>query len=199
MSPLDQWDELLRRNVIGAGRDQQFTFLYVADVSLTVKNASFGFNPSLSNEQLMSFLEPKSREDSPSWLQADWPPPVVPSPSMAIATALWRIKAALALRTGTKGTSTEEIEAAPLLLLPSLKDQLNSGRIYRAFRASIGIDLRNAEAIAWGLGGIAQSGSVVQVQPQLTNGVPWEELLYQMLLRIDITRRLNKVLNSEDY
>jgi hypothetical protein len=192
--PLDaQWTELMHRNIVGAGTDRQFSFIYVADVSLEIENALFGFDPSLSKDQLTSTLKPGSQDFSPPWLQANWPPPEARFNVEPLALALWRIKAALGIRNETQGKSLKEIEAAPLTVLSGLEGDLRNAQAYRSFRASVVIDMYNPEAITWGFGSIVRKGLPLPTSKKTSKGVPAEELFYQLLLRAEVSRQLERL------
>jgi hypothetical protein len=192
-----QWTELMHRNIVGAGTDRRYSFIYVADVSLKIENALFGFDPSLSEDQLASMLKPGSRELSPPWLQANWPPPKAQFNAQPLALALWRIKAALGIRTVTQGKSLNEIEAAPSKALSGLDGYLSNAEAYRSVRASAVIDADNAEAIAWGFGSIVRNGLPLPIPRKTPNGASAEELFFQLLFRIEVSRQLEAALNSD--
>ncbi len=166
MSSCVTWAELMRRNVVGVGTDQRFAFIYVTDVSLQAENTMFGFDPTLSEDQLLLLLEPKKRELSAGWLQTDWPPPEVQSELRPLAIALWRIRAALGISAGKQRKSPEEIEAGPFTVFSGLESCLRDAEAYRSLRASVAIDVGDSEAIRWGFGGLVRNGSVLPISKQ---------------------------------
>lgn len=109
-----EWHDLLAR--VGR-RDEEFAFVFVAEIGITVEWSAFGFNPTLKPAQLASILVPAPfwLRDKEELLRGGWP-----CSTDLTLLALTSCKTMLALGAGIPDGTVGEMQAQFDLLFPKL-------------------------------------------------------------------------------